>query len=451
MTGTLGAPAPVGGLDDTPEGGSRLGWNLIGTLTGLLGIAALAAWIQSSYFRVDVTGSISFYGADGMCPPPDGLGVHCWSDYSAIRFNSLTAPPQNVEVMYPLSTRLIRIPFMIVENTAGFQAGLTAFIIISALAVLAPTAWAVWRVQWPLKPVVLTASCVVTMPFLVLLDRGNVIALSVPFVFLFLLALVRERPWLAVACMIVASSIKPQFMVLGLALVTLRYWRPAAVGFAGSGAVIVLPFLLMGDRWFSALTTWRDESLSWTGSQPLAGDWPPNLSLAKAVFESLQSFVDQPDSYFVRLTMVFIITLCVIIVSTGRHLHPLLVGTVFLVIACLTLSPAYAYYACFAIPVMALVFRLGFTPSALPSRWDRPITALLSAGLVVSLSPILISVGIHGPAQLDGQVITSSLAPRLSSMIWMLFLLVAATLSIVNWRSQLRAGSPVAEALGGHP
>jgi hypothetical protein len=446
MTETTAVAAPLRILDEMPQGGSRLGWNLIGVLTGLIGVAALAAWILSSYFRIDVAGSMSFHGADGWCSaPPDGLGIHCWGDYSAIRFNSLTAPPQGAEIVYPLSTRLIRAPFMLLEGIAGFQAGLLAFIIASALAVLAPAAWAVRKVQWPLKPVVVTASCVVTMPFLVLFDRANIIALAVPFVFLFLLALVRERPWLAVACLVVASSIKPQFIVLGLALVTLRHWRPAVVGLIGSGAAIVLPFLLMGNGWLSALTTWMDQSRAWSASQPLAADWPPNLSIAKVLFESLQFFVIQPDSYFVGLTLVFTLAICVVIAVTGRHLHPLLVGTVFLTIACLAMPISYAYYSFFAIPILALVFRLGFTPSAFPSRWDTPITALLSAGLVVTLSPILIPVGILGPAQLDGQSLASSLTPRLSSVIWTLFLVASAILSIANWRSQVRPGMHVPE------
>jgi hypothetical protein len=330
---------------------------------------------------------------------------------------------------------------MVTENVAGFQAGLTLFVLISALSMALPGLWAVSKVQWALKPVVLTVAFVATMPFLVLLDRGNVLALVVPFTFAFLLALVRDRSWVAVACIVIASSVKPQFMLLALALATFRYWRQAAVSILASGAVIMFSFLLMGRDWLLAATNWRDQSLAWSSSRSLAENWPPNLSVSRVLQKLLSLFIAPPDRQLVLLSVVLVFAVCVVTVATGRHLNPLLVGTFFLAVTCLVLPVSFAYYAFFAIPVFAVVFRLGFLPPDSHDNLSRAVYVLMSAGLVLSLTPILVPFGSSFAAEVPGMSIVPSLLPLLSTAVWLMFFFATTLLAIVTRNASPRENS----------
>ena len=66
-------------------------------------ISVLWTWILSSYFKVDVPGTLMFRGDDGWCVPGiEGLGNHCFGDFNE-RFNPNSTPfsvayPNNLEL-----------------------------------------------------------------------------------------------------------------------------------------------------------------------------------------------------------------------------------------------------------------------------------------------------------------------------------------------------------------
>jgi len=345
-------------------------------------------------------------------------------------------------MVYPVSTRIGRIPFWIVGSLGGYRAGLALFILISTLSMLFPALWAVRDLPLSLKPLFISLACVVTAPFLIMIDRGNMLALAAPALLVYLVGLVRTKPWLATSAIVLASSVKPQFAILGLALVALRLWLPALVAGLGSIAVTILPFFIFfHSQGVNLLETWITQSVAWSGSQPLGVDWPPNISLPRVVSKVSRGlgemgshigieFAGFGDGASVKLFIGIAIAVVVVLLFRGRRLHPLLLGTVFLVLACLASPISYAYYGFFLIPLLAVIFRLG--PPAWPTKGhlNMLITSLMSVGMVLGLSPFLIPMSDVSASPAGSPIIVVSLFPVLSSVTWAL-LLVTATVKAV--------------------
>jgi len=433
-------------------GGSAWGWDLVGALAAFLALAVVAAWIQASYLRVNIPASISFPGYDGWCRDSmRPFGVHCWSDYGAIHFDSLSNSPLTNEVVYPASTRILRIPFWIVESIGGYRAGLVLFISVITLCMLVPALWAVRDLPLSLKPVFISIACVATAPFLSVIDRGNMIAFAAPAFLLYLLGLVRAQPWLATGAVIVASSVKPQFAILGLALVALRYWKPALVAIIGSIGITILPFFLFfHSRGLNVLEIWITRTRGWAGSQALSVDWPTNLSLPRVVSKVSKLLVELgsrvgvsttglSDAGSIRICVLVSMMLIVVILFRGRRLHPFLLGTIFLIFACLASPISNSYYGLFLIPLVAVIFRLG--PTAWPTRGvlNIVITSLMSIGIILGLSPLVIPMSVVTAPYGDDPIV-ASLLPILSSFAWALLLVMATVKSLWAGESNHHVG-----------
>jgi len=432
------SPAPGSPVPSLPRpGGSRIGWNIVGALAGLLGIAAVVAWVLGSYLKVDVASMLSYYGADGYCKlPQQGVGIHCWSDYPAVQFASLTDAPLKPELVYPLSSRILRLPFFAIGSIGGYTAGLIAFLATSVACVIAPAVWAVRNTSWALKPVVVTVASVATLPVLMLLDRGNILTLTVPFLLLALLGLVLDKPWLVVVSTIAATSVKPQFAILGVALLALRHWRAAAVSIAGSAVIIVAPFLLLGGAWRSAFVTWLHTAEAWTRSQPLSANWPSNISLPRLLYllahagpwRDSRHVSTIADGTYTTASMAILAVIIGILVLSGRHLPPLASGIALLAIASLASPLTFGYYGVFMIPVIAIVFRYGLTNWPTDTRWDRAMPRILSVALVLGLSPLLIPLGLSLVPPV------APLLPLLSTFAWAVFLVAMAIWGLARMR-----------------
>ncbi|MEI8080505.1 MAG: glycosyltransferase 87 family protein [Actinomycetes bacterium] len=425
---------------------------MLGTLAAMLGLAVVSAWIQAAYFGVNVAASLSYWGKDGWCPQgTSGLGAHCWGDYAAIRFSSLASLPVGPEAVYPVSSRLLRIPFFIVDSVAGFQTGLVLFMAVSIVCVLSPALWAVRGMSWANKSLVIVLGCVATAPFLITLDRGNMIALVVPVFLIFLLGLIRDQPWLAAWAVVVASTVKPQFAVLGLALIALRFWLPALLALLGSLVVTLVPYwLFFGSRGASALEKWIHELGSFSDSQSLSAAWPTNLSLPGALARSFG--LGESLSVMIVVGLAGLVTIAVL--ARGPRLHPLLIGTVFMVMASLVSPISYAYYGVFLIPLVAVIFRLG------PRNWPRvgsinqAITVLMTAGIVLGLTPLLIPTG-KAALKMDTAITTQpgtalivgSLVPLLAAIAWLALFVAVIVRAIWMEQTTEPGATPSAEDL----
>ena len=408
--------------------GSPFGAAMLGVLSTLLGVSVVTAWVLASYFKVDIPRLLSFDSADGWCDPArDGVGQHCFGDWAVIRVPSLTADGLTAESVYPLSARLVRLPFMALDALAGQRATLLVFLAVSVVCLLLPAWWAARPVRWELRPVVIAVLGLITAPVLMVLDRGNILGLAIPFCFLAVLGLVQDRPLMVVVGTIAAASIKPQFALLAFGLVAPRHWRWALGAAAGSVAIVLLPFAMYGSRALVRLEAWINGVGNWSASLRLDDPSHTVVSAPRALWllkhpSSWGTWDAALPSYASTLYLAMAVALAVLVVVllliAGRRTSPFLVASALLAVASLVTPLAFAYYQVFAVVVVALAFRLPPEVSGVGDRsapWpDKVVTITLGCALALGLTPLAVPIG----------VAPTSLVPVLSTLAWLCFLVV---------------------------
>ena len=428
-------------------------WSLVGILSGLLGIALLSWWLWGSYFGVDVFASLSFVGDDSWCSKEgEAVGVHCFGDYSAIRIESLITPLTGPEGVYPPSSRILRATPWLVDRLFGFRAGLILFLAVSAAAALVPAVWASLRLPYALRPVVLTTLGIATVPFLSLVDRGQLLAIAVPSIFAFMLLSMRQDAWLALAALAPAVAIKPQFAVVVVLFAVLRQWRLFFVGSVGAALIVLAPFIIFGRDLKAALGGWIESASNWAASVPLTQEWPSNLSFASGVRRTIEAVVMGPaenvlgnsqnsllavaDSAYVAGAVALSALVVGVLVLLGRHLDRLLLLAALLAVGSFTIGVSWIYYSCIALPLAALTFRsaTGQAIRMSQGRWARVAGVMLIFSIIVSLTPVLV------PLSLDAGKAVPNAMVLVISMSWLTFIVVTG-ISAVAERPKSRGTS----------
>lgn len=443
--------------DEPRLGGTAFGWSIVGILAALLAPAVLVAWILGSYYRLDIAASMSMIGEEGRCDlDVTGIGVHCFSDYTSIYFDSPTAPLVHYEQLYPVATRLIRLPFWGVGELFGMHASLLAFLLVSVICLLIPVLWAVRRSPLWAKAVVVSVLGLVTAPFLFAWDRGNIVSLAVPFLFLALLGLVRNRPWWVVVGVIVAATVKPQFALLGFALFARGDWRRGTVAIAGSVVAVVGSYALLGAGGWDALVAWVQAALGWSDARELFWSWPGNGSLPRALYlvTHLGPWADSsvlaaiPDSVYQYAGQGYFVSLVIGLLLVGRRLPPLAVGAGLVVIAAFVLSLSLAYYFVVVLPVAAIVFRHGLGGFPLTGARAKAIIVSFGAALVLSLTPLIVPI-LPFLNPVPGTMVIGTVVPSFAILAWTLFLtllVVHGAVETARMRRQARASSTLPDA-----
>jgi len=405
-----------------------------------LGIAFVWAFVLSSYFGVNLPQSLVFLSSDGWCPPgANGLGAHCWGDFAAVGNFTFTDTPQGPESPYQMSSRVLRVPFAVVWQMAGFGVALTAYLVVVTACLLAPIVWATRSLPLARRLMAIMVAAVATTPFLYALDRGNSVALAVPFVLLFGWGLLRDRMLWAVIGVVIASSVKPQYAFLMVAFIALRRWWPLMSALLGVGLTFILPYFALGGGWVEGLKEWVRASQAWSTGQPLWVDWPANHSFAKALFDAThwlgQSFPGSalnttPDRWAALCTLAataFVLIAGTALAAFGGRLNRVEVVAVALALACLAVPLAFGYYAVFALVTVGLLIGAERTSAGEPPVVPPTRAWALSAALLVTLTPVLLPRGDLLAADEGQALVVASWMPTLSTLAWMCFIGVTLT------------------------
>jgi hypothetical protein len=442
---------------------SGWGWQIVGALAGLLAVSFIVNWSLASFYGVDIFASIAFPGNDSSwCDTTKyAFGRHCWSDYTLIRFDSLTAVPAKymsatvgVEQTYPVSTRIVRIPFFVVEQVLGFKAGLLAFIAAITACLAAPAWWATIGARWPQRVMFLLVGTVATAPFLVVWDRGNIFAFVVPLLLVALVAIVVEKPWIAVLAIIAAASVKPQYAGMGLALLALRLWIPGIIALAGAAAAMFLPFLLLGGSALSGATDWLRTAALLNERLPLTVDLPQNISFARLLARAVEVtaqvgelvgldmlqvrvLLGAPLQTYTTISLVFSASIIALLLVVGRRLDRSVLAIAFAAVLSLSTTLTYAYYFAFCIPALAILVRAPRGRFVPHGRLQEGLKLVLSAAIVCALTPLVIPM--RAVNVIEGPLLVGSWLPLLGTGFFALFLILAVA---VGLQETLRSPRP---------
>jgi len=353
-----------------------------------------AWWVQGGYEDIAITEKLAFFVWDGWCDPvAQGVGRHCFSDFQT-PFLGINSPTPlsyaNERVFYPPPALL---PFVVVDwisevlNFSG-RATLWLYLSCSALALSVPAIFILLTKNSQRLPLAYLLGPS-SLPALLVLDRGNNLAFTIPFIFLYGALARNKRYVIASIALAFAVVVKPQFVLLYLVLLGLRQFRAVLVGALASSSLLVVGFVAFPGSLPDNLQGWIRNSFTFQELGPPIAEYPANLSAARAAFQFSQitgiNFIQHQQLGLAVLLIVFIT-----ILFRGRHLN--LTALFFSAAVCSFLVPgtSYHYYLAVILPVTAI-----FVTSEASAKGSRhwisdQIFAVFAA---LTLVPLPIAIG----------------------------------------------------------
>ncbi len=350
-------------------------------------VALPALWISSQYLQNEIGGVLSYNVNDGWCEKGvyPGLGIHCFGDYTSQVLTAErdfgiesadvdhgTGSGRAYESLYPPISQFPHVVAGIVRGgTESDQFAFYLYITLLALAVLAPALWVAWRWRasalW-LIPLLLIG--VAAVPVIAAIDRGNSAGLVVPLLLAFAIFLGKDPPWLAPGLAVGVALVRPQFVLVAIALFAIGRWRHALAAGAAFVGITVASFAVTAGGWTSAARSWWENV---TGFQGGAGNiglpTPANISIPRSLVSAgawvgelpgpvgafgrwlAQSVYDRP---LFSVAAIAIVTTGVFLLASGRVPRSVAI-VVPLVIAGTASTVSPIYYLSFALVVAALV------------------------------------------------------------------------------------------------
>ena len=315
-------------------------------------VSTTVAWIYLSYFNSNFSALLVFYGQDGWCDVgTQGIGVHCFGDYAGIHFANLFQVPQGPEVVYPLVTRLFRLPFFLVETLTSYRIGLVFYLSALLLAILFPILHSYFRERQDFSLGLWILVALFNLGTISSIDRGNVIAFSVPFLYLFLIRFQDGDSKTASLYLTIATIVKPQLALFAFLFLWRTEFRVLIRFSLRTVSVIFLPYLVFGTQSVLIFRGWIDDTLKWSKSLSPTADFPTNYS-----FNRLFGMMGLDYSMFSLLFGVaLILGLSVPFIFQRRTITVEDLIKFGLIVLCMN-SIVYVYYSVLIIPMWVALF-----------------------------------------------------------------------------------------------
>ncbi|SPM27976.1 membrane protein [Mycobacterium terramassiliense] len=354
-------------------------------------ISVVTGCVLVHYYSVDVISSLLYSPYDCVRDWGVRIGRHCFSDYTIpVSFGMssnpwapypMYLPPDYKPALnnYPAAAMLPHMFFGSLGAWLGApQIGLFGYLIALTAAVFTPALWAA-RTARGLEPVVVFVACgVAAIPAWMTIDRGNSVGFVVPIALVFLVALCRQR-WGLVALMVVlAALVKPQFVVLAVALFAARQWRWGGIAVVAAAVSNVAAYALWPQDFPHTIVQSMHNVLGYGSFKSSVSDG--NVSFGKGIL-AIPDFVKGytaggavPEGFLAgpRSVLGFVVLFVVVaaVVALGRRVPPVMVGIALLATASLFPAVSCRYYLVFALPAAALLAR---DPDGLPGSgiFDR--------------------------------------------------------------------------------
>lgn len=394
---------------------------LLGTILLASVVSGVTGFVLTQYFSVDVLSSILYPAQDCWLGLPTNIGRHCFNDYTVVIAAGMRPDPWQPlpfsphepalsAIRYPAAGMVPQVAFGLLGKwLSAPRLGLLGYLLVLTIAVFTPAVWAARGSRGLERIVVLMACGVLAVPAWFAIDRGNSVGFVVPIALVFLVALSRRR-WGLVAIMVVlAALVKPQFAVLGVALLVGRQWRLTGAAVIG-GVVTNVAAYLLWPRDFPQTIMQSAGSLSANDSGSIGElnnvsftklllTIPDAIAVANNGGKLPTDFLAGPRA---MIGYAILALVAASVVALGRRIDPVMAGIVLLATATLALPVSYPYYLVFALPIAALVIR---DPDGPPGSGIFDRLALVgggrrAVGICVSLAAAL---SIAAPIALPGK------------------------------------------------
>lgn len=417
---------------------------LIGITVILNILLVVCAIIATSYFGLIVIGT----GFDGWCDLKlYGAGEHCFSDYWSTKHflekaNPWFGEPWNYPAAAMLTTFFSSILGKLTENP---QLGMWIYLTLMAISISVPAFWAGRGKPVYMRLIVIGLFGITSIPALMALDRGNSIGFAVPGLLMFLIGISKNNNLITAAGILIATTTKPQYVLLAFALVVLWRWKAFLITFVAVGLTQVCSFLFWPSAFPGSILLSISNTTNYGVNPDLAFDYPiSNSSISSSLFELFTFWEDDASTSLfgkmfqnnqsivpIAITLVFLIWSF----ALRKSLPPELIAIYLSAFASTWVSLSWAYYFVFAIPIAAIILRDPKRDLKLPgwqgvgNRSEINTTAkrlsilLLTLVTSLTLSKIIVPFITRppGPYPLNSSQITTS------------FWVISALVTLITW------------------
>lgn len=339
-----------------------------------------------SYFNWNLTEILSNKVKDGWCnPEKEGIGLHCFGDFYAPMGIAGNQDPWRIGVNpNPPFAMLIFKLFYAISNftTPRFSLILYMLLIFCAFMLPAVHAWRKSIKTYQIKLLYLSMYAM-SMPAISLIDRGNIIALTVPLVY-FAYLFHNEKPQLTVALLVISVVIKPQLAIFMILLLAVKQYRLFVLA-VFSGLTLNLAGFLFFQSPKISISNWIESIFSYPTYAGEGKIYPVNISLQNTLFLMDKSFQTNFAEILITTTAsVLVLVYAASILFNLKQLSPDQLFYQIVILLLITGGTVFSYYAVF----LSLVFLFLSFFDDRDSIFESPFSSLCSTALLLLIIPI---------------------------------------------------------------
>jgi hypothetical protein len=408
------------------------GERLTSLTLAFVGLSFIGILILGSYYDQPITQALSFTVQDNE-RFDSGLGLHSFGDFQDIRYSLPTEKYPNVWInsysAYPPASLIPNFLAKIVQLEFGVQKSLYVYLFALICCLSVPAVYAARTIKTTTEKVLaFLLLSIFTQPVIMAFDRGNSVAFALPFIFFFALNFLRQRIYLASIFLVGATAVRPQFILLGLALLITRGTKAIIASTISSLSIFFVSFLFMPGPYSTNIQSWYSNLRNYANGSSAAYVFPANLSLST----SFGGFIS-PAWYSKSMVVVlsFIILIFYIFKTSTDRPRILIIS-----LSLPTLIPAvtYGYYSIFVIVIAAFII---INPTFLDHLKNVPINSLtrVHRGLNNFYNYLLITIIAVSlaPIPFVMQLGRNSIALENFSSIWLVVLIATLCMQIYSW------------------
>ena len=340
------------------------------TLLGVsLIFAHLLQLLLSSYFGYLASEALSAVAADEWCSvKKQGLGVHCFSDFYSVLDRSLISDPWSGRPNpYPPLAMTFFKPFAYMahlqpsSHLSLILYFTTLFIALTLPSIIAYRSGRVDKIGACWIFIILVASA----PVIVALDRGNIIILLIPLMYLFTINYLEDNSKNILIYGIAMVLIKPQMILLGCIFIGLKNKKNFGKWWLYSLSALLFSFILYPNGVTANIKDYIAQLGKYQGYTNAGSLNPPNLSIANgySIVERIlitiipniseKNPLGKWDFYPISITIIiFSLSIIFLVISKNKLLN------LYIVILNPILLPnvSFSYYLCLLIPITTTIF-----------------------------------------------------------------------------------------------
>jgi hypothetical protein len=366
-----------------------------------LALSTFLSFFLSSYLGIRLSETLIFIVEDGWCDTNfQGIGLHCFGDFSSFMINDMKSPWIDSETAYPpFSIILMGLFKRIYEITNQNNFALLSYLFVLLACLILPAYSFIKNGISKQMTISIFTFFILLAPSLMIIDRGNNIGFSVPLIFGAYVVALQGKYRLFQILIIFLTLLKPQFALLGIYLLFANQRKVFFSFLINSTIAYMFFFLFFGPKLvFDNVKNWLQNLFGYQSYVDLPGVFPANLSFANLtalgmtaiskIVPTSQTIVEKIVSnsgFYTILSLTFLVLILVGIYFTRNSLNDVEVITILLITLVMVPTVSFAYYLAVLLPFLYLLVYCAISGELKAA----PIRKTLSTKLIAQFEQIL--------------------------------------------------------------